>query len=349
MATRQSTPKSLVIRFASVGAIAASVALLIVVPRIVGMSWNDVFAVLAGLSVTTVIALAVLWFLGLLTHTIVLTAALPGLSRRRALLLNLSGSAVSNLVPFGGAAGIGVGYAMARTWRITPGNFASFTAISNLWNVIGKLLVGSALVAGSVIAGLQLPPSMRNAVVYGSGAVLVSALLVVGAFGHPVFGGAISRGWDLAANGLFVRMGMSRRVDVEGVLDRLRKVCTESIVAGWGQLTAGVLAYLGLQAALLAGCLLAVGAHTPLLVVATAFGVERILSLFPLTPGGAGVAELGSVAVLVALGGDPALMAAGVLLYRAFTFLLEIPVGGASTIAWLLYRTRLASRTGATA
>lgn len=349
MARRQFTTKSLLLKFASVGAIGASVALLIVVPRVVGMSWDDVFAVLAGLSVTTVIALAALWFVGLLTHTLVLTAALPGLSRRRALLLNLSGSAVSNLVPFGGAAGIGVGYAMARTWRITPGSFASFTAISNLWNVIGKLLVGSALVAGSVIAGLQLPPSMRNAVVYGSGAVLVVALLVVGAFGHPIVGGAISRGWDRVANGLFVRMGISRRVHVEGVLDRLRKVCSESIVAGWGQLTTGVLAYMGLQAVLLGACLLAVGAHTPLLVVGAAFGVERILSLFPFTPGGAGVAELGSVAVLVALGGDPALMAAGVLLYRTFTFLLEIPVGGASTIVWLLYRTRFSPSAEVTA
>lgn len=349
MASPQLTPKSLVMKFATAGAIAASVALLIVVPRVVGMSWHDVFAVLAELSITTVIALGALWWLGIWTHTFVLTAALPGLSQRRALLLNLSGSAVSNLVPFGGAAGIGVGYAMAKTWRITPGNFASFTAISNLWNVIGKLLVGSALVAGSVIAGLQLPPSMRNAVVYGSGAVLLAALLFVGAFGHPVVGGAISRGWDRAANAVFARMGISRRVHVEGVLDRLRRACNESIAAGWGQLTVGVLAYMGLQAALLAGCLLAVGAHTPLLVIAAAFGVERILSLFPFTPGGAGVAELGSVAVLVALGGDPALMAAGVLLYRTFTFLLEIPVGGASAIAWLLYRTRLASRTGATA
>lgn len=349
MASRQFSSKSLAMKAASAGAVGASVALVIVVPRIVGMSWSDVFAVLAGLSVTTVIALAALWLLGLWTHTFVLMAALPGLSQRRALLLNLSGSAVSNLVPFGGAAGIGVGYAMAKTWRITPRNFASFTAISNLWNVIGKLLVGSALVAGSVMAGLQLPPSMRNAVVYGSGAVLVAAMIFVGAFGHPVVGGTISRGWDRAANGLFVRMGISRRVHVEGVLNRLRKVCSESIVAGWGQLTAGVLAYMGLQAALLAGCLLAVGAHTPLLVIAAAFGVERILSLFPFTPGGAGVAELGSVAVLVALGGDPALMAAGVLLYRTFTFLLEIPVGGASAIVWLLYRTRLASRIEVTA
>lgn len=349
MSSPHFSPKSLAMKVASVGAVGASALLLLVVPRAVGMSWHDVVTVLAGLSVTTVVALAGLWFLGLWIHTYVLTAALPGLSKRRALLLNLSGSAVSNLVPFGGAAGIGVGYVMARSWRIAPAHFASFTAISNLWNVIGKLLVGSALVGGAVAAGLELPPSMRNALIYGSVGILAAALVVVAALSTPVIGRGIGRMWDRAANGLLIRLGRTRRVHTEGALNRLRNVCTESIVAGWGQLTVGVLAYMGLQAALLAACLLAVGAHTPLLVIAAAFGVERILSLFPFTPGGAGVAELGSVAVLVALGGDPALMAAGVLLYRTFTFLLEIPVGGVSTIVWLLYRTQSASSVEATA
>lgn len=349
MSSPHFSPKSLARRVASVGAIGASVVLLLAVPRAVGMSWHDVVIVLAGLSMTTLAALTGLWLLGLWVHTYVLTAALPGLSKRRALLLNLSGSAVSNLVPFGGAAGIGVGFVMARSWRITPTNFASFTAISNFWNVIGKLLVGSALVAGAVAAGIHFPPSMRNALIYGSGGVLAASLIVVAALSAPVIGRSIGRMWDRAANGLLIRLGMTRRVHAEGALNRLRKVCTESIVAGWGQLTMGVLAYMGLQAALLAACLLAVGAHAPVLVIAAAFGVERILSLFPFTPGGAGVAELGSVAVLVALGGDPALMAAGVLLYRTFTFLLEIPVGGVSAIVWLLYRTQSASRIEATA
>jgi uncharacterized membrane protein YbhN (UPF0104 family) len=343
------SPKSVAMRVASVGAVGAAVLLLLVVPRAVGMSWHDVVAILAGLPMTALAALTGLWLLGLWIHTYVLTAALPGLSKRRALLLNLSGSAVSNLLPFGGAAGIGVGFVMARSWRIAPANFASFTAISNFWNVIGKLFVGSALVAGAVAAGIHVPTSMRSALIYGSGGVLAASVIGVAALSTPVVGRSLGRAWDRAANGLLVRLGMTCRVHAEGAINRFRKTCTESITAGWCQLTMGVLAYLGLQAALLAACLLAVGAHASVLVIAAAFGVERILSLFPFTPGGAGIAELGSVAVLVALGGDPALMAAGVLLYRTFTFLLEIPVGGVSAIAWLLFRTQSASRTGTTA
>ena len=49
--------------------------------------------------------LVVLWVAGLVAHTMTLTAALPGLTHRRALLLSLTGSAVANVLPLGGAAG----------------------------------------------------------------------------------------------------------------------------------------------------------------------------------------------------------------------------------------------------
>jgi uncharacterized membrane protein YbhN (UPF0104 family) len=69
--------------------------------------------------------------------------------------------------------------------------------------------------------------------------------------------------------------------------------------------------------------------------VLAGYAVDRVLTLAVLTPGGAGVAETGIAATLVTLGGAPAVMAAAVLLYRGFTFALEIPVGGAWLAGWL--------------
>lgn len=323
--------------------VAGTALLLIYLPHLAGMSWHGLIGVLGGVSATTLIALAALWLLGLWAHTYVLTAALPGLSRPRALLLNLSGSAVSNLFPFGGAAGMGLGFAMARTWRFSPAQFASFTAISNLWNVVGKLFVGAALVALAIVAGVQFPASIQGTIILGSGGLMAAMVVVVLALTTPTMMRAIGRLWDRTVNGLLAQTGSLRRIDAAGVLERLRQSCAGSISAGWGQMTFGILAYMALQAALLAACLHAVGAHTSLLVIVAAFGVERVLSLFPLTPGGAGVTELGTVGVLLALGGDPVLVTAGVLLYRLYTFLLEIPVGGASAIVWMLRRPRRAS------
>ncbi len=333
----------LLTRGASVTAIVVSVGLVAYIPHLVGMAWRDVVGVLAGLSITTVLALAVLWISGLVAHTYVLTAALPGLSHRRALLLNLSGSAVSNLVPFGGAAGVGVGFAMAKTWRIEPTAFAAFTAISNVWNVLGKLLVGSALVVVSIIAGTHLPSTIQHTVLLATGAVFGLSVLAIAVLRKASIGAAVGRSCDRIFNRVMARKGSPRRVHTETAIGQLRAEITGSISNGWRRLTLGIVAYLALQALLLAACLGAVGAHVTLFDIAAAFGVERLLSTLPLTPGGAGFTELGAVAVLVALGGDPVTMAAGVLLYRTFTFLLEIPVGGASALIWLAYRARISS------
>jgi uncharacterized membrane protein YbhN (UPF0104 family) len=46
-------------------------------------------------------------------------------------------------------------------------------------------------------------------------------------------------------------------------------------------------------------------------------------------------------AVLVGLGGDPVVTVAGVLVYRAFVFGLEIPAGAVALAWWLWSRLRL--------
>ena len=57
-----------------------------------------------------------------------------------------------------------------------------------------------------------------------------------------------------------------------------------------------------------------------------------------ITPGAVGFVEAGTAAALIALGGHSAAVAAGVLLYRAFTFAVEIPVGGTWLLGWLIGR-----------
>lgn len=320
--------------------VAGSVGLIAMLPAVVGMTWAVILNVLAGISLTTLVALAALWFFGLLVHTIVLTAALPGLTHRRALLLNVSGSAVSNLLPFGGAAGVGLGYTMARTWHVPPADFASYTAISNLWNILAKLVVGTVILCVALILGIQLPAALHPGVAFASvGGLLAVVLLLIA----TVWSSRISRllggllNWGIGP--LLARTG--RTINLTTALDQLRATSTAAVSQGWARLTFGVLAYLFLQALLLAACMLTVGAHAPWLVLAVAFGIDRLISAFPLTPGGVGLAELGSATALVALGVDPIAAAAGTLLYRLFTFLLEIPVGGACALLWLSRRRRL--------
>jgi uncharacterized membrane protein YbhN (UPF0104 family) len=67
-----------------------------------------------------------------------------------------------------------------------------------------------------------------------------------------------------------------------------------------------------------------------------AFAFSRLLSALPVTPGGVGVVELGLTGPLVA-GLAPAAaarVAAAVLLYRALTYLLAVPLGAGAYVGW---------------
>ncbi|MGH2827628.1 MAG: lysylphosphatidylglycerol synthase transmembrane domain-containing protein, partial [Actinomycetota bacterium] len=68
--------------------------------------------------------------------------------------------------------------------------------------------------------------------------------------------------------------------------------------------------------------------------VLAAFAFIRLISALPITPGGLGVVELGLTAALIAAGGDREEVVAGVLVYRAFTYLLPIPFGALTYVAW---------------
>lgn len=136
--------------WAAAASVLGAAGLIVVAPSVLGTSWNPVWVVLGALSARDLALLTILWLVGLLSCSAVLTSSLPGLSTRRAMLLNLSGSAVANVAPFGAAAGVGLDFAMARSWRFSTASFATFTAVINLWDWLGKLVLG-VLVLGSLI------------------------------------------------------------------------------------------------------------------------------------------------------------------------------------------------------
>jgi uncharacterized membrane protein YbhN (UPF0104 family) len=77
-------------------------------------------------------------------------------------------------------------------------------------------------------------------------------------------------------------------------------------------------------------------AEVPWATSLAAFAFTRLLTVLPITPGGAGITELGLVGILAA-GSDSKVTAqvtAAVLLYRAVTFLLPIPCGAVACLTW---------------
>ncbi|GAA2830378.1 MULTISPECIES: lysylphosphatidylglycerol synthase transmembrane domain-containing protein [Kribbella] len=306
-----------------------TVALVVFLPRAVGSTWREVGSVLGQVSIPALAMLSVVWIAGLWAHSFVLAASLPGLSKRRGLTLSLTGSAVANVLPLGGAAGTALNFRMVRRWGFSKGAFGGFLAVTTLLNVVSKL--------GVIALALLLVPILHSASAFGKGSLLFL----------PVPIAVLAGIWILVDERAAVLIGAGldkvlRRSRLKERLPRFRRRTLTLMRTGWRPMTVGMVAYLALQLALLWLCFHVLHVPLGLPVLFTALAVERLLTLVPITPGSAGVVEVGTTAALVALGGDPAGVAAGLLLFRGFTFLMEIPVGGIMLAIW----TWLQHRTG---
>lgn len=327
-----------------VGAVTLLVAGVVAVtlPRVTGAPWRAIGHAWHQLSWPQVALLTVLWFAGLLAHSSVLMAALPGLTRRRALTLNVTGSAVANVLPLGGGVGIGLNYLMARRWGFSARQFSLFTVLSNAWSVLTKAVLPVAAVAVLLVGGVHVG---HRLLVSALAASLVLALALTGAAAAA----ASRRGTCCAGRGLdrLAALVLRRRAtgSVEQRLLDLRLTAADLVRHGWRRMTTGMLGYYALCALLLWTCLQLLGAQLSPFTVLAVFAFERLLTVLPLTPGGSGVVELSTTAFALALAGpggpDQASVVAGVLLYRGFIFGLEIPVGAAWLLGWwLLHRRR---------
>jgi uncharacterized membrane protein YbhN (UPF0104 family) len=253
--------------------------------------------------------------------------------------VNFAGSAVSNVVPFVGAVGVGATYAIDMSWGFTMPSVTLSILVSGVWNVFAKL--GMPVIAlvllittGRATGRLMVPTLIGLVALVGAATVLVlvmrsEALATrVGAVGQRVVD-PVSR-W----------LRRSSAPDVAAVLLEFRHSSIGLLRTRWWRLTIWVVLYNLGQFLLLLACVRSVGegaASLGWIEVFAAFSFARLLETIPLTPSGVGFVETGAVAALIGFGGDDAACAAAVFLFRGFTYLLEIPVGA---LAWVVWATR---------
>lgn len=318
----------------SVGVAAA--ALLWALPRTSGVGWSQIGEAVAGLSAGELVLVTLVWLAGLWVHTLALTAAMPGLSSARAFFLNLTGSAVSNLLPLGGAAGTVANYTMSRAWGFTSSAFARWALVTNIWDTLAKLVLPGVALCWLAVAGIDGGGTLTQAAGVGA-LLLVAAVLGVRAL---VSGDGAARALGRLADRVVRAVGrpLPQPGGYAAWAVRLRGDSADLVAGAWGRLTMGKAAYAAFQAALLWLCLASIGTAPGAAVVFAAFAVERLLSMLVVTPGATGFVEVGMTGLLVGLGTDPVTAAAGVLVYRAVTVGLEIPVGGIGLLWWWVLR-----------
>ena len=282
------------------------------------------------------LALFAMW--NIVSYWPMLMAVLPGLRVGEAAVSNLGSTAVANTVPGGGALGVGVTLTMQRSWGIPVPQSALALVVSGIWNNFVKLglpIVALALLALSGGAGSAMFLAALVGLVVLGAAIGVFALLLrsermaarVGAAAGRLVSGlrrTVHRppvvGWDDRA--------MAFRRDIIGLLERRW---------AWITITA-LISHLSLYAVLLVA-LRHVGvsdAEVSWQEVLAAFSFVRLLSAVPITPGGLGLVELGLTASMGAglPDGTKNQIAAAVLLFRALTWLLPVPLGAGCWVFW---------------
>jgi uncharacterized membrane protein YbhN (UPF0104 family) len=304
-------------------------------PRLVDV--DQVWATLRAmtwLELATLLA-AALWNLG--SYLLPQVAALPGLSLRQAALESHSSTAVGNLLPAGQAVGLGVTYRFYASYGFDGGPITLSLLVQGVWNNFMKL--GMPIVAlGLLVLGGDATGALAPAAVVGLAVFLVA--LAGFAFGLSSERRAARLGGALATAAGALRRLVRRpgRPDWEHGAVAFRAQAITLLRDRWHWLTLTTLtSHLSLFLVLLLA-LRHVGvseAEVSWVEALAAFALVRLLSAFPLTPGGLGVVELGLAAALVLAGGEEAPVVAAVLVFRVLTFLLPIPIGA---LTWWLWR-----------
>ena len=294
--------------------------------------WSEI-AEMTWVELATLV-LAALW--NIVTYWFVMVSSLPGSNYWQAMKVNQASTAVANTLPGGGALGIGVTYGMYSAYGFSKGEIGLSIVASGIWNNFVKLGMPVVALALLAIQG-DASPTLVTASLAGVGvlvgAIALFALVLRGdRFAHSVgtqVGRVISVARSVLRKPPISNMGESFMRFRREIVDLLRR--------RWAWLTiTSLVSHLSLYLVLLL-TLRHVGVsenEVSWTQVLAAFAFVRLISALPITPGGLGVVELGLTAALIAAGGDRAQVAASVLVYRALTYLLPIPIGAFLYLRW---------------
>ncbi|CAN5661050.1 hypothetical protein BH24ACT26_BH24ACT26_01430 [soil metagenome] len=314
-----------------------------VLPHVADLSevWRTIGA-MTWLELVTLLGAAV-W--NLVTYWVLLVVALPGLSLWQAMIVTQSSTAIANTLPGGPAFGLGLAYRMYASWGLPRGRIALALVVSGVGDLFAKL--GMPIMAVAILAvGGDADPALVTASVIGVVVLVAAVALFVAALSDERSARRI--GWGLARLASFSLRIVARPPvsDWGEATARFRAETTQLLRGRWPLVIgASLLSHFSLYFVLLLA-LRHVGvseADVGWAEVLGGFAFVRLLSALPLTPGGLGVVELGLSAALVVAGGAREPVVAAVLLYRALTYLLQIPLGAAAYLWWRHSRTSASS------
>lgn len=319
---------------AGVGVTAAVVLLVWGLPHFAKTSWGEVWQVVSTVPLLHAIGFQGLMLVGLYCYTFTLTSSLPGLGHAKALIVNLAGSSVGNLLPGGGAAGLAATYTICRSWGFHRRDISTSALVTGVWNVVARVILPVVAIVGLWVGNHADSRALQSAAIAGatSGAVVVAVFVAIQA--SPAAAAAVGRTLDRLLAPLLRRRRRRSAASIEALIVDMRERTNDVVTKHWLGLTLGLVGFFGFYYLLFVLVMHSTGVDLPYGQLFAAFAIGRLMTAVGVTPGGLGLTETATAAALVGWGAVPADAMAGVVLFSIFTHVIEIPLGG---LGWLLW------------
>ena len=304
------------------------------------IDYEDMIAAFQGLSAQQILLLAFLGVVAWVVTGAIFSALIPGLSLLRGTEAWLILAGIGASIPFG-PWNMGVLWVVIRGWGRPAQAASAGVALYGIFDQLSRLALGAIAPVFLIIAeGAGTDITIENAAFWTVGGLAllifvlaVSVLILI--VRSEKLARRIGELSQRVVDWLLRRIGREETPDVTGSIARFRVTLGDTVRQR------GLVAFLVSMVSKLAWCVLltgalrAVGVPEDVLPTAEIFAVFAavfIITIIPLSPGGAGVPEVLYITFFTALAGDAysAQISAAVMLYRVFQWFLPIP------LAWLL-------------
>ena len=310
----------------------------IILPQYV--DYAEVRAAFQSLTPDQIVVITVLGAIGWLTSGLVFCALIPGLSVIRGPMSWLILSGIGSSIPFG-PWNMGVLWVIVRGWGIPNIPATSGIALYGVVNELSRLslplvaIVVLALTGG--LAGASDAGAAWTIAILSAVAFVVATALIVAIVRSERIADWLGRTGQRIVSWAMERLGRKGAPDVAGAIHRFRDqlglVIRRRGLAALGMSFISQLAWV----IVLIVALRMMGIPDSVLSAGEIFAVYAlvmVITIIPLSPGGAGVPELLFISGLSAIAGAEyqSAVTAGVFLYRLYFWFLPIP------LAWILLK-----------
>jgi len=311
---------------------------LVILPRYI--DYQEVAAAFQALTLNQIAVMTILGVLAWLVSGLVFCALIPGVSIIRGPTSWLILSGIGASVPFG-PWNMGVLWVVVRGWGIANIPATSGIALYGIVNELSRLFLPLfailLLAATGALAGVQNADTAWTVAILSAVAFVVATALIIAVVRSERAADWLGRTGQRAVSWTLRRLGREGTPDVSGSIHRFRDqlglVIRRRGLAALGVSIASQFAWV----IVLIVALRMTGVPESVLSPGEVFAVYTlvmVITIIPLSPGGAGVPELLFISGLTTIAGPgyEAAVTAGVFLYRLYYWFLPIP------LAWILLK-----------